>query len=518
MKKELLRLALFTALFCGILPVNASAQVFNSNVVGYFTSWSVYARDYHVSDIPADKVNYINYAFANIDHTAGTILLGDPYADTQKFYPGDSWDPDSLRGCFHQLQILKNENPHIRTLISVGGYTWSAFFSDVALTPGSRAVFAASCVEFIEEYGFDGVDIDWEYPVEGGLPGNIRRPEDKENFTALLAELRNQLDQTGEDYLLTIATTASSIYMQNLELDQIHQYVDWINIMTYDYHGPWGAGADGCTNFNSPLHICPSDPNPEPFFSTFNFAATVELYIAAGVPPAQIHAGIPFYARGYGNVADQNNGLFASYSGAAPVGTWEEEGMFDYWDIAENYVNQNGYTRYWEPDAHVPWLHNPSAQIMISYDDPESVADKAEYILQQNLGGAMFWEFSADKHADLLNPLYQVLNSSTGIEGFGTLCSSGSTSPAVSSYPNPFFTSTALTIVLPSASAVDVEIFDLSGRSVSSVSLPFSPAGECELLWNGTDDSGEVLPAGVYQSRITTEHSSTFHRMVIIGR
>ena len=161
-------------------------MTFEKNIVGYFVSWGVYARDYVVMDIPADKINFINYAFAKINPGSGTIELGDPYADIDQFYPGDCWDAGCLRGNFHQLQILKEMHPHLNTLISIGGWTWSTYFSDIALTEESREIFAQSCVDFIDLYGFDGIDLDWEYPVEGGLDGNHHNPNDRENLTSLI--------------------------------------------------------------------------------------------------------------------------------------------------------------------------------------------------------------------------------------------------------------------------------------------------------------------------------------------
>ena len=383
----------------------ALTQEFDRNIVGYYTSWSVYVRNYHVTDIPPEQINIINYAFANIAN--GEIVLGDPYADTQLFYAGDSWEQDSLRGCFHQLQILKAQYPHLKTLISVGGWTWSHYFSDVALTPQSRSIFAASCVEFIQEYGFDGVDLDWEYPVSGGLPTNIYRPEDRENFTLLLAELRSQLDAAG-DYLLTIAAPASPYIIDNIEVELIHPYLDWINIMTYDLHGPWGGDPDPVTGFNSALYPAEDDPFPEPYHSQFNLAAAVQNYLEFGVPSEKINPGLAFYGRAYGGVPAENNGLYQTYWGPASDGTWEN-GVYDYWHLDSGYINQNGYTAHWHDQAQVPWLYNPATQIMISYDDPASISAKCAAIISADLGGAMFWEFSGDKWGDLLPVVYNDL-------------------------------------------------------------------------------------------------------------
>lgn len=389
------------------LPVAADPPAHGRRVVGYYTSWSVYGRDYHVPDIPAHLVTHVNYAFANIS-SSGSIMLGDYYADVDRFYPGDSWEAGALRGSFHRLQILRNQYPHLQTLISVGGWTWSRYFSEVALTESSRQAFAASCVDFIDTYGFDGVDIDWEYPVSGGLPDNIYRPEDRENYTLLLAELREQLDALGavnnRHYLLTIAAPANPTLITNLEVESMHQYLDWINIMTYDFHGPWGGEGDPVTHFNAPLHAAGDDPLPEPARSSFNLEAAVTAYLALGVPAGKLHPGLAFYGRGYGNVENLNDGLYAPYNGPSSPGTWEN-GVYDYWDIAVNYEDAGGFVSHWHPEAMVPWLHSTTAGVTISYDDPLSIAAKGMFIVNEGLAGAMFWDFSADRDAVLLAAL-----------------------------------------------------------------------------------------------------------------
>ncbi len=493
----------------------------DQELVGYYTSWSIYARDYHVPDIPADQVTAINYAFANI--ADGQIILGDPYADIDRFYPGDSWDPDSLRGSFHQLQILKRDHPHLRTLISVGGWTWSTYFSDVALTPESRAAFAASCVEFIEQYEFDGVDIDWEYPVSGGHPGNIYRPEDKQNYTLLLAELREQLDATGESYLLTIAAPGSPGIIENLELELIHPYLDWINVMTYDFHGPWGGELDPVTHMNAPLYADPDDPLPEPAHSLFNLDAALQPYIQAGIPRSKLHPGLAFYGRGYGGVPAGGNGLYEPYSGPAGNGTWEA-GVFDYWDLEANFIGQAGYEAHWHPDALVPWLFNPAAGIMISYDNEPSICAKGEYVLDQGLGGAMFWEFSGDREGDLLGAIHTTLFGAAavpgdpadpgnvggpelGAAGFSLWIEGG----------QPVRGPVVLGYALPRADQLEVRIRDVTGATIRRLHEGHAMAGSHRLTWDGCDAAGRRAPAGIYFLELRTSLAGAAHRFVYLS-
>lgn len=360
-------------------------------IVAYYTAWSIYGRKYQVEDIPADLITHINYAFANIED--GECVAGDAYADKGSNFPG--------------LIALKQQHPHLQTLLSVGGWTWSKHFSDVALTDATRQKFAAACVAFMVQYGFDGLDIDWEYPVSGGLEANSRRPEDRHNFTLLLAELRRQLDEQGQidgkHYLLTIAAAAPPSLAANLELDRLPLYLDWINVMTYDFH----TSNERVTNFHSALYAAPDDPASH----DLNVDTSLQAFLDGGVPPEQLVMGIAFYGRGWAGVTDANNGLFQPAT-RLPQGTWDY-GLFDYKDLAANYVNAPGYTRYWHETALVPWLYNPAEGITIIYDDPESIRHKAEYILAHNLGGAMFWELSGDdttRPDSLLVALHEALN------------------------------------------------------------------------------------------------------------
>lgn len=371
-------------------------------VVAYYTSWSIYDRDYQVADVPAEMLTHINYAFANISEE-GEVVLGDEWADVQIATDGDEADGALFLGNFRQLNLLKERNPNLQTLISVGGWTWSGRFSDVALTPESREKFAISAVSFMKRYGFDGVDLDWEYPAGGGNTGNVERPEDPENFILLLEAVRAELDRVGKDderhYLLTIATGAGPSTYETLDWERIHAQLDWINVMTYDMAGPWSD----VTGFNSPLYASADTPAA----TAISVHEAIEGYLAEGVPADKLVVGVAFYARAFADVPADNNGLGQTFAGA-PAGTWEQ-GVFDYSDLAANYVGT--YERFFDDVADVPWLYSAEEGVMITYDDPESMGLKASYVNEHGLGGIMFWELSSDDDANaLLSSIYNGLN------------------------------------------------------------------------------------------------------------
>ncbi|MBN2491704.1 MAG: glycoside hydrolase family 18 protein [Planctomycetes bacterium] len=369
------------------------AQSAPKEIVGYYTSWSIYRRNYQVGEIPASMLTRLNYAFANV--VDGRAVLGDPIADLQNFA---------------KLTTLRLAHPNLKILLSVGGWTWSSGFSDAVLTPMARQVFASSCVDLMVAHGFDGVDIDWEYPVSGGLPTNITRPADKGNFTLFMAELRRQLDLEGirqnRTFLLTTTAPASPTIIDNLEVAKIHPYVDTISLMAYALHGPWNPGFD-LTGFSSALYPDPRSLFAEPARSLFNVAAAVKAYLDAEVPRQKLHLGVMFQGIGFAGVSATASGLYGLYTGPA-TGTWGPV-YFDYTDLEQNYVGKNGYQRYWHDAARVPWLYNPTAAVMITYDDPRSIREKAWFTKTAGLGGAMFWELSGDRNKALLGALHAEL-------------------------------------------------------------------------------------------------------------
>ncbi|NTW72796.1 MAG: glycoside hydrolase family 18 protein, partial [Eubacteriaceae bacterium] len=377
--KDLYAMTLVFGVLIVILIMTYKPPVENSTrLVGYYAAWSAWS-DFTPDQIDGEKLTHINYAFANIDESL-KITLGYPNLDPENF---------------KKLNTLKKKHPNLKTLISVGGWSWSGRFSDAALSDESRRIFADSCVDFIIKYGFDGVDLDWEYPVSGGVAENARRPEDKENFTLLLKMIRDRLDVQGQEdgkhYLLTIAGGAGSRYINNTELGTLHEYLDFANLMTYDFHGSW----DKYTDFNAPLYL---DGSASPQLK-LSIEEVVQSWLDAGFPANKIVLGIPFYGHKYENVQNENNGLYQTYQGSSSL---------SYRAIAENYLNAPGYVRYFHKDSKVPWLFNGS--IFISYDDEESIGLKAVYIKSKGIGGAMVWELSQDPDRILLDALHQGLN------------------------------------------------------------------------------------------------------------
>jgi chitinase len=349
-------------------------------VVGYYAEWK---KEYTVEQIPADELTHVNYAFAIIDKDGECAMRM----------------PELAKANFPKLVQLKKKHPHLRTLISVGGWADSERFSDAALTDESRWTFARSCADFVAEHQLDGVDIDWEFPVSGGDKDHVARPEDKRNFTLLLAELRKQLDSRGttdgNHYLLTIAAPASGL--ARMEVEQIHPLLDFINLMTYDFAGDWSD----TTGFNAALHPVPGHPEQP------SASASVDAYRKAGVPAKKIVLGVPFYGRGWVGVRDENNGLFQPRDRAAAKG--QRVGPDEYKEIQADRDAKAG-KRFWHEQAKVPWMWNPQTRVFVSYDDPESLRAKAQYARDRKLGGVMFWELEHDdEQSSLLHALREGL-------------------------------------------------------------------------------------------------------------
>ncbi|NED19682.1 chitinase [Streptomyces sp. SID9913] len=366
--------------------------------LGYFTEWGVYGRNYHVKDLvtsgSAAKITHINYAFGNVVN--GQCKLDDAYAATDKAYTADqsvsgradAWD-QPLRGNFNQLRQLKAKYPHIKVLYSFGGWTYSGGFGQAAQNP---VAFAKSCKAVVEDPRwadvFDGIDIDWEYPNACGLTCDTSGPA---AFRTLSQALRAEF---GDDYLVTAAITADGSdggKIDAADYGGAAQYLDWYNVMTYDYFGAWDK--TGPTNPHSPLTSFDGIPK-----EGFNSAAAIAKLKAKGVPAKKLLLGIGFYGRGWTGVTQSAPGGTAT--GAAP-GTYEA-GIEDY-KVLKTACPVTGTF------AGTAYAH--CGNNWWSYDTPATINGKMAWAKNQGLGGAFFWEFSGDTaNGELVSAIHSGLN------------------------------------------------------------------------------------------------------------
>jgi chitinase len=323
----------------------------------------------------ANQITHINYAFANIKD--GKVIEGRD-GDTENLI---------------KLNELKATNPNLKIMISVGGWGWSGNFSDATLTEEAREIFANSAIEFMLKHKIDGIDLDWEYP---GLPGagNIHRPEDKENFTAILKLLREKLDALDNDvpYLLTIATGASQRYLDHTDMKTAHQYLDFINIMTYDFHG----SAEKKTGHNANLFDSKYDDNEK----VRSAKTAVDQHVKAGIPVEKIVLGVPFYGKYWTEAESLNNGLYQPAEG--------EAGGYDYTFIKDSLLTNPDFQTLWDTSANIPFLWRAEDGQFVTYENPKSIQLKADYVKENDLGGIMFWQFNGDD-GTLLQAVYEHL-------------------------------------------------------------------------------------------------------------
>jgi chitinase len=345
-------------------------------IVGYVAGWATPAV------IHPEKLTHLNFAFARITPD-GLVALAD----------------GGLEASLLRVVALKKINPRLKVIVSIGG--WEAEgFSDAALTDASRAAFADSAVGFVRKYSLDGVDIDWEYPGQG-VAGIKYRAEDRQNFTLLLRALREKLDAAssvqgrtgGDGYTLSMAS-ADREYFDHTEMDKLQVYLDWINVMSYDFFNSLTPTTGHHAGLYRAALASPTDRDAD---------ASVEQHLAAGIPAEKLVLGVAFYGRGFAGVRPVENGLNQPYA--------RFEAAHDYSELADKLIGRQGFVRHWDDRAKAPFLWNSSSRTFISYDDPQSIGIKAQYVKAHHLGGMMFWELSEDRHDELLDVIVRSLRS-----------------------------------------------------------------------------------------------------------
>ncbi|KAJ4325432.1 Chitinase 4 [Fusarium piperis] len=342
----------------------------------YFTNWGIYRANFQPQNIPASEITHVLYSFLDIDQD-GTVKSIDTWADTDKHYEGDSWNEagNNVYGCVKQLYMLKKKHRNMKVLMSLGGWTLSPHFVQPASTLAGRRRIAASAVKLLGDWGFDGIDVDWEYP---------QNAKQAQNYVDLLKEIRLALDKFSRDnklnyrFLLTVATAAGPANYKVMKLKAMDQFLDGWHLMAYDYAGGW----DTTTGHQANVFL--SSKNP--LSTKFSTDRAINDYVAAGVAPQKILMGIPLYGRSFANTA----GLGQPYSGLG--GGSNENGIYLFKDLP-----RPGAKAAIDKSLMTIITYDKQKRELVTTDSADSARLKAAYITQRGLGGAFYWEASGDK-------------------------------------------------------------------------------------------------------------------------
>lgn len=403
-------------------------------IIGYFENWAQWREQrgigwgFKPNQIDPSLYTHINYAFVTFGYISPGVDPNNPRLPDPPDYKVRLYEWNDETELIPALQALKKANPALKTLLALGGWNFNLkthkskqgravgeityqLFSRMVENREHRQEFIASAIDYARKHGFDGVDIDWEYPGAGIPPGQNAsedrggRPQDFPNFLALLQEFRNA---AGNNFLLTIAASAivpsgvaeGSEYKNPKRyfawLAECAKYLDWVNVMTYDYHGAW----DTQTGVLAPLL---EDSTPG---GSFSVRQTIENYLeafqAAGIPKDKIVMGVPTYGRTF-NVPNMQTypdkepgkpvpGQTIEARQGEPGPVTDEAGFLSYPEVLERYPSSA--SRGWHEPTLTPYAFN--AGEWVSYEDEQSIAYKASYILEKGLGGAMVWGISED--------------------------------------------------------------------------------------------------------------------------
>ncbi|MFA8299882.1 MAG: glycosyl hydrolase family 18 protein [Hyphomicrobiales bacterium] len=453
----LMVVAILLSSLCFSKGVKAQSQS-QKTIVGYFPNWKWYRRNHVVNPktIQYSKYTHINYSFF-IPTTSGKIVESDAWADENLLLGEPDWQNGGYKANTNIIDLAHNAGTKV--IMAVGGWNHSPLFPAIAKDDSKRALMVSSIIDLVKKYRFDGVDMDWEYP---GFADHNGSPADTDNFTKLIRELRAALTDLGKDtgktYLLTSAFSTDIEKMKSIDWDAVVPLLDMINVMTYDYFGAW----DNTTNHNAPLYAS-GQGNPN-FNINSSYKYLVDTY---HIPSSKVNIGVAFYGRAQSGVST----LFSGGAKQVDQETFpEDEGAPSYYNIMKR-INQ--YTRHWDDQAKVPYLTKSNG--FVSYDDPESIGYKAQYVMDNNIGGVIIWEITCDYMetsegsgkigaTPLIDKLHQVFDQTTGVSDIFKVTENGN----LSIYPNPSSTKGFITILFDANENTDasINIYNSTGQKV----------------------------------------------------
>ena len=448
MKLQLTTIILFISIF------NAS---FSQRVIGYYPQWV--QANLTPENIDSDIITHVIHAFAWPDND-GNILSY------------DNMISETITNKIHEKGG--------KILLSFGGWGNSWGFSSSTASTDSRSVFINNIISTCEDYGYDGVDIDWEHPSN---------TVEKNNLNDFIFELKTALNDRHPDWLISMAIPISNWSGQHYDLEYLSQYIDFFNAMTYDFHGSWSNHA----GHNAPLYPSPNNDPDGSVSIGINYLVNIR-----NIPVEKVNLGLAFYGKEY-----NSSNINQSFSGEVSTKTYSEYAS----------LIDNGWDYNWDPLGQVPFLMNTAQDKIITIEDSLSISLKCQYARQNNLGGMMIWALSYDYVGGnqlLINSIknnYLKIDNKLNPEDY---------SIEIKNYPNPFNSNTIIYFNLNNDSKVDLKIFDITGNLSRHLVEDRMQKGLKKINWNGTNDNGEDVPAGVYLYQLNINETLFSNKMIYL--
>ncbi|MGL5346264.1 MAG: glycosyl hydrolase family 18 protein [Peptostreptococcaceae bacterium] len=440
-------MSLITALSIVLSPAGSSTSFANSKeksaventqstdkdlerkIVGYFPEWAYKSKEHNyfdVTDLQWNDLTHIQYSFAMVDEKTNQIAFGDKFAaieedfsEHEMSYNGEKVIIDEklpYKGHFNILNQMKKKNPDVDLLISVGGWAGSRGFYTMMDTDQGIDTFTDSCVDFIRTYGFDGVDIDFEFPSSTSQSGNPadfdlsepRRKTINARYNLMMKTLREKIDKAskedGKDYLLTAAVSASSWVLGGVDSNEYASYLDFLSIMSYDYHGGWNQFVENQAN----IYPDPADKETAGMIMPVLGMDWSYKYYRGVLPPEKILMGIPYYTRGWENVQGGNGTGLHGTSNTPATGKYNIWGDPDenggiipaganpLWHVLNLMEQDSELKVHWDEVGKVPYIWHNNEKVFLTFENEQSIDERLKYIEEKNLGGALIWVMDGD--------------------------------------------------------------------------------------------------------------------------